>query len=85
MSDAPKTTRSEMLLRGACYASLVALVLIVVSLFYPKPLAVIVAMSLGQVLGTASLAMFLFVVARDFRRSRILDQAPPVSKKDTDA
>lgn len=82
MSEKPKTTRTEKLLRGACYASLIALALIVVSLFYPKPLAVIVAMSLGQALGTASLAMFLFVVASEFRRSRILDQTPPPSKQD---
>ncbi len=81
MSETPKSTRTDKLLRGACYASLLALVLIVVSLFWPKPLAVIVAMSLGQVLGTASLAMFLFVVAAEFRRSRILDQAAPVSLK----
>lgn len=79
MSEQPITTRKEKLLRGACYASLVALVLIVVSLFYPKPLAVIVAMSVAQALGTASLAMFLFVVASEFRRSRILDQTPPSS------
>ncbi|MEO7110485.1 MAG: hypothetical protein ABI183_08620 [Polyangiaceae bacterium] len=51
----------------ACVFSLVAVGLMVWSLFDPRPVPVIVAMSLGQVIGTLSLLAFLFVVASDLR------------------
>lgn len=83
MSATGKTSRREKLLRGACYATLLALVLMAISLFWPKPLAVIVAMSLGQVLGTLSLAMFGYVVVAEFRKSKILEQTGPLSAAST--
>jgi hypothetical protein len=48
----------------------VALALMTWSLFDPRPLPVIAAMSVGQVLGTMSFVGFLYVVARDLRLSR---------------
>jgi hypothetical protein len=65
---------SEQRIRFACVGSLVALALMVWSLLDPKPLAVIVAMSVGQALGTASLALFILVVVGDLRRAHLLDR-----------
>jgi hypothetical protein len=55
------------ILLAACLLALVALALIVWSLFDPRPLPVIAAMSIGQVLGTLSFIAFLAVVASDVR------------------
>lgn len=65
---------SEQRIRFACVGSLVALALMVWSLLDPKPLAVIVAMSVGQALGTASLTLFILVVIGDLRRAHLLDR-----------
>jgi hypothetical protein len=51
----------------ACLLALFALGLIVWSLLDPRPIPVIVAMSVGQVIGTLSFAAFLVVVAGDLR------------------
>jgi hypothetical protein len=60
----PATTR---VLRIACLCALAALALMSWSLFDPRPLPVILAMSVGQVLGTLSFLAFLYVVALDLR------------------
>jgi len=57
-------------LRGACILALAALALMVWSLFDPRPIPVVLAMSLGQVLGTLSLGAFLVVVIFDIRARR---------------
>lgn len=54
----------------ACVCALGALALMAWSLFDPRPIPVIAAMSLGQALGTASFLAYVFVVARDLRRGR---------------
>jgi hypothetical protein len=84
MSAPHPPSKTEKRLRFACVTTLAALTLMGVSLVYPKPLAVIVAMSVAQLLGTLSLAFFLIVVAADFRRSRILDREAnaPISARD---
>jgi hypothetical protein len=51
----------------ACVGALAALALMTWQIFDPRVWPVIVAMSLGQVLGTASLAAFAYVVVADFR------------------
>lgn len=51
----------------ACIWSLIALALIVWSQIQPKPIPVIVAMSVGQAIGTLSLLLFLGSVALDIR------------------
>ena len=57
-------------LRIACGLALVALGLIVWSLLDPRPIPVILAMSLAQGLGTFSFAAFLWVVVRDLRAAQ---------------
>jgi hypothetical protein len=51
----------------ACSFALSAVGLMVWSLFDPRPIPVIVAMSVGQVLGTLSLLAFVYVVVLDWR------------------
>jgi len=59
--------RVSRLLSAACGFALAALGLMVWSLFDPRPVPVVLAMSLGQLLGTLSLAAFLLVAAADLR------------------
>jgi hypothetical protein len=65
----------------ACWLALVALALMVWSLFDPRPVPVIGAMSVGQVFGTLSLAAFLYVVVRDVRPAlvQVLEKEIPPS------
>ncbi len=58
------------LLRMAAVLSLVALALMMWSLFDPRPPPVLIALSLGQLLGTASFAIYLSIVIWDLRRRR---------------
>jgi len=51
----------------ACVCALSALALMTWQLFDPRVWPIIVAMSLGQLLGTASFAVFGYVVVADFR------------------
>jgi hypothetical protein len=51
----------------ACALALFALGLVVWSLLDPRPIPVIVAMSVGQVVGTLSFVAFLVVVIGDLR------------------
>jgi hypothetical protein len=55
-------------IRLAAVLGLVALALISWAMLDPRPLPVIVAMSVGQIIGTASFALYLFVVIADVRR-----------------
>jgi hypothetical protein len=61
----PRSTRRWLVV--ACVSALVALALMTWQIFDPTVWPVMVAMSLGQVLGTASFATFGFVVLADFR------------------
>jgi hypothetical protein len=63
----PATSR---VLQIACVCALVALALICWSLFDPRPVPVILAMSLGQIIGTMSFVAFLYVVALDVRKPK---------------
>ena len=72
--------RSQRILQGACVTTLGALGLMLYSEAVPKPLAVIVAMTAAQGLGTISLAAFLWVVVSDLRsarRARTSSSPPP--------
>lgn len=76
----PKLPSSEKLLRVACVLGLVALPLMVWSIFDPTVWPVLVALSLGQAIGTLSFVLFLLVVARDLALARKLRRdgvAPP--------
>lgn len=57
----------EKRVRLSCYLALAALGLIVWSLVQPAPLPVVGAMSVGQLLGTLSLAFFLYAIVADLR------------------
>ncbi|WP_242347126.1 hypothetical protein [Anaeromyxobacter terrae] len=47
--------------------TLVALALMVAGLFWPSPLLLVLAMSLGQLFGTSSLALYLLAIALDLQ------------------
>lgn len=55
------------LLDAACLAALVALTLMTWQLFDPRVWPVIIAMSVGQVLGTASFVAYGCVVIAEYR------------------
>jgi hypothetical protein len=63
------------ILQIASTLALVALGLFVWSLFDPRPVPVILAMSVGQVLGTLSFAAFVGVVLYDLKR--VMSEGPP--------
>ncbi len=47
--------------------TLVAVGLMVVAIVFPKPLLLVLAMSLGQLFGTTSLALYLLAIALDLQ------------------
>ena len=57
-------------LRAAAVLTLIALALMVWSLFDPRVVPIIVGMSLAQVLGTTAMAIYVVVVLRDLTRVR---------------
>lgn len=58
------------LVRAAAVLTLLALALMMWSVFQPTPMPVMLAMSLGQALGTGAFAMFVLAILVDLRRSR---------------
>lgn len=60
-----KIPSNARLLRVACIMALVALPMMVWSVFSPTVWPVLVALSVGQGIGTLSFVLFLIVVARD--------------------
>jgi hypothetical protein len=56
---------SDKLLRIACVLGLVALPLMVWSVFDPRVWPVLIALSVGQAIGTFSFVLYLVVVVRD--------------------
>jgi hypothetical protein len=68
--------RGNRLLLVACVCALAALALMTWQILDPTVWPVMVAMSLGQVLGTASFAMFGYVVLADYRSRRRSGKAP---------
>ena len=58
------------LLRISAVLTIVALALMVWSMLEPTPLPVMLAMSVGQGLGTIAFGIYLYVVIADFRRER---------------
>lgn len=59
------------LLRLAAVCALLALGLMVWGVLDPAPIALVVAMSVGQGLGTASFALYALVVIVDLRHARV--------------
>jgi hypothetical protein len=71
----------QRLLLLACILGLVALALMIWSILVPTVLPVMVAMSIGQIVGTLSLGVYGLAVVLDLRRARVLaresEQMPP--------
>ena len=67
------------LVRLACILALLALALICYSVLFPRPLPVILAMSLGHAVGGAAFACYLLAVVLDALRR------PPVAEQPTSA
>jgi hypothetical protein len=65
-------TSSVGLLRLSCVLTLVGLGFALWSLLDPTPIPVILAMSVAQAVGTVAFLIYLTVVVRDLRRSRVL-------------
>lgn len=61
------TTR---LLQCSAVLTMIALALMVWSMFQPTPLPVILAMSVGQVIGTIAFSLYGIVIVKDLRQVR---------------
>jgi hypothetical protein len=62
-------------LRVSCVLTLVGLALMAWSMVQPTWMPVMLAMSVGQAIGTTAFAIFLVVIVRDLRRR--IREAPP--------
>lgn len=76
------------LTRVACVLALIGLVMMVYSILSPRPLPVILAMSVGQMFGMAAVACYLLAILVDMARSRgggttLQSMNPPAEKPDT--
>ena len=58
------------LLRVSALLTLVGLALMVWSIVQPTPLPVMLAMTIGQLVGTTAFALYLYVVVRDVVKRR---------------
>lgn len=60
------------LARVAALFTLPSLALMAWSVISPRPIPVVLAMTLGQVIGTAALALYALAIILDLRRARVL-------------
>jgi peptidoglycan/LPS O-acetylase OafA/YrhL len=67
------TTRREKVLRVASVCALIGLALMVWSVVDPRPLPVLLGLSVGQAIGTASFLLYLLVIASDLRLRKKLE------------
>ncbi len=66
MFNISKLTIRRLVIVSAVMA-LVSLALMVVSIVFPSPLLLVLAMSLGQLFGTTSLALYLLAIVLDLQ------------------
>ena len=71
------------LLAVACTLGLIGLALMTWSLFDQGWIPVMMAMSVGQVIGTLSFVLFLLVVFIDLRRATFRPSSPPAERAET--
>lgn len=71
----------EKLVRVAAVLALIGLALFVWSVLDPRPVPVVVAMSVGQGIGTLSFLLYLLAVYLDLRRARVLGNGADVAEK----
>jgi hypothetical protein len=69
------------LLSIACWLTLAALALMVYSVLVPRPIPVVLAMSVGQGLGTLAFLLFAFVFLNDLKKAGVLRLRLPWRKK----
>jgi hypothetical protein len=62
--------RRGKVLRIACYFALLAIALMCWAVLDPRPLPVVIAMSVGQAIGTVSLGVYIVVVFVEIRNER---------------
>ena len=60
----------ETLTRLACYFALAGLASLSITVLWPKPLAVVVVLGLGETLGIGAFACYLLAVLVDYQRGR---------------
>lgn len=70
MSDKPKRDRKVLALRLSAVLTLIALTMMLWSIFVPTPMPVMLAMSVGQGLGTIAFGLYLIVVIKVLREER---------------
>jgi membrane protein implicated in regulation of membrane protease activity len=58
-------------LRLSAVLTLIGLAFMVWSMFEPTPLPVMLAMTVGQVIGTVAFAIYVFIVVRELRRTYV--------------
>ena len=61
---------THILVRVSGVLTILGLALMVWSMLQPTPLPVMLAMSVGQAIGTSAFAIYVYVVVRDIRRHR---------------
>jgi purine-cytosine permease-like protein len=61
---------SHRLLQGAAVLTILALGLMVWSMMQPTPLPVMLAMTVGQLIGTIAFGLYGIVIVKDLRRAR---------------
>jgi hypothetical protein len=61
-------------LRWSGLLTLVGLALMVWSMLQPTPLPVMLAMTVGQAIGTSAFGLYLYIVVRELRRERRKDR-----------
>jgi hypothetical protein len=85
LEDLIDTGSRSRILVYACVLGLIGLALMVWSLFDQGWIPVMMAMSVGQVIGTLSLALFILVVIIDLQRATFrpsIPHKPPKPKND---
>lgn len=73
------------LLRLSALLTILALILMIWSLLQPTPLPVMLAMTVGQAVGTIAFGLYGFVVWKEFRRLRRVrrESSPNISRPPT--
>lgn len=77
-----RATDLSWLLRGSAALTLIALGLMVWSMAQPTPLPVMLAMTVGQALGTLAFALYGYVVLADLLRIRRARRAAEAAPED---
>ena len=67
---APMSRRATIALRIAAVLTLIGLALMAWSILVPTPLPVMLAMTVGQLVGTSAFAIYIYVVVHQLRRER---------------